>query len=74
MLCALLYGSEKWVVKSSSMRQLEGFHNFCIRISLGVPRTRQWKEWIKSRELAGYFGMKGKMTEIISREFGTYGQ
>ena len=67
VLSTLLYGSETWVVKGPSMRRLEGFHNRCIRISLGVSRTRQWKEWITSRELANMFGMNEKMAEIIGK-------
>ena len=67
VMSMLLYGSETWVVKGPSMRRLEGFHNCCIRISLGVSRTKQWKERIPSRELAGCFGMNEKMTEIFSK-------
>ena len=63
----LLYESETWVVKGPSMRHLEGFHNCCIRISLGVSRTRQWKERITSRKLDGCFGIDEKMIETISK-------
>jgi len=43
VMSTLLYGSETWVVKSPSMKRLEGFYNRCIRISLVVSRARQWK-------------------------------
>ena len=32
VMSTLLYGSETW---STRMKHLEGFHNWCIRISLG---------------------------------------
>ena len=44
VMSTLLYGSETWVVKSPSMKRLEGFHNWCIRVSLGVSSATQWKE------------------------------
>ena len=54
----LLYGSETWVVKSPSVIWLEYFQ--CIRMILGVSSTKQWKERITSRELAGWFGILRK--------------
>ena len=67
VMSTLLYGSETWVVKSPSMRRLEGFHNRCIRAILGVSRTRQWKERLTSRELASWFGMDETMADIIGK-------
>ena len=61
VMSTLLYGSEAWMVKSPSMKHLEGFHNRCIRINLGVSRATEWKERITSREL---FGMSKKMAEV----------
>ena len=54
-------------LKSPSIRCLEGFHNRCIRVILGVSRTRQWKERITSKELASQFGMNENMADIIER-------
>jgi len=63
-MSTLLYGSEIWA-KSPSMKRLEGFHNHCIRTSLGVSRAWQWKERIPSRKLANSFGTSKKMAEVI---------
>jgi len=67
VMSTLLYGSETWVVKSPGLKRLEGFHNRCVRITLGVSRAKQWKERITSRELAGSFGMSEKMVEVIGK-------
>ena len=67
VMFTLLYGSETWVVKSPSIRHLEGFHNCCTQVSLGVSRTRQWKERITSKKLASQFGMNENMADIIGR-------
>jgi len=67
VMSTLLYGSETWVVKSPNIKCLEGFHNRCIGISLGVSRATQWKERITSRELASSFGMRETMAEVIGK-------
>ena len=67
VLSTLLYGSETWAVKSPSIRRLEGFHNHCIWVIMSVSKTRQWKEWITSRELACWFGMTENKADIIRK-------
>jgi len=67
VMSTLLYGSETWAVKSPSIRRLEGFHNRCVRVIMGVSKTRQWKERITSRELAGWFGITENMADIIRK-------
>ena len=67
VMSTLLYGSETWVVKSPNIKCLEGFHNRCIGISLGVSRATQWKERITSRELASSIGMRETMAEVIGK-------
>ena len=52
-----------------AIRQLEGFHNHCIRVIMGVFKTRQRKEWITSRELAGWFGMTENVAVIIRKHW-----
>ena len=64
VMYTLLYGSERWAVKSP---RLEGFHNYCIQVIIGVSKTRQGKEWITTRELAGWFGMTENMADIIRK-------
>ena len=59
--------SETWVVKSPSIRHVQGFHNRCIRVILGVSGTRQWKERITSKELASQFGINENMADTIGR-------
>ena len=67
VLSTLHYGAETWTVKAESVRRLRGFHNCCIRTTMGVSRLQQWKERITSRELAEYFGMTENMTDILRR-------
>ena len=67
VMSTLLYGSETWGVKGPSIRQLEGFHNHCIRVIMSVSKTRQWKEQITSRELAVWFKMTENMADIIRK-------
>ena len=47
--------------------RLEGFHNHCIQVIIGVSKTRQGKERIITRELAGWFGMTENMADIIRK-------
>ena len=69
VMYTLLCGSETWVVKSPSIRRVEGFHNHCIRAIMGISKTRQWKEQITSRELAGWFGMTENVANIIRKHW-----
>ena len=34
---------------------------------MGVSKTRMWKGWIISRELAGWFGMTKNMADIVRK-------
>ena len=52
VLSVLLYGAETWTTKTESMRQLNGFHNRCVRTIMGITKYQQWKEKITSKRLA----------------------
>jgi hypothetical protein len=58
VLSVLLYGAETWTTKTESMRQLNGFHNRCVRTIMGITKYQQWKEKITSKRLAAAFGME----------------
>ena len=65
VLSVLLYGAATWTIKAGSLRQLNGFHNHCVRSILGVSRHRQWKERISTRQLAKAVGMEYTMDDIL---------
>ena len=60
VLLVLFYGAETWAVKAEMVRQMNRFHNRCIRTIMGVTRYLQGKERITSRILASAFGMEEK--------------
>ena len=64
VMSTLLHGSERWAVKSP---RLEGSHNYCIQVIIGLSKTRRWKERITTRELAGWLGMTENMPDIIRK-------
>ena len=67
VLSVLLYGAETWTTKTESMRQLNGFHNRCVRTIMGITKYQQWKEKITSKRLAAAFGMEETMTHLLMK-------
>jgi hypothetical protein len=47
----LLFGSETWVLTEELHRQLECFHNQCVRVMCGVTYWRQWQQHIRADTL-----------------------
>ena len=65
-IATLLYGSETWTMKSPSMGWLEGFHNCFVLVIMSISKTKQCKQRITSRELAGSL-MTENMADIIRK-------
>ena len=58
MLSILLYGAETWAIKANILRQLDVFHNRCVRSILDISRYQQWKERLTTKQLSAQFGMQ----------------
>ena len=67
VLSVLLYGAETWTTKTESMRQLNAFHNRCVRTIMGITKYQQWKEKITSKRLAAAFGVEETMTHLLMK-------
>ena len=56
VLSVLLYGAECWVPLRRHRRRSNSFHNWCIRIFLGVSNWQQWSQRITMAELRRRWG------------------
>ena len=45
VITVLLYGSECWTLLGADIAKLECFHNFCIRVTLNISRTRHSRQF-----------------------------
>ncbi|XP_065176365.1 uncharacterized protein LOC135806138 [Sycon ciliatum] len=51
VLSVLLYGAENWTLLRADIRRLEQFHNRCVRVILGISRSKQWEDHLSSASL-----------------------
>ena len=65
VVATLLYGIETWAVKARQVRQLEVFHNRCVRGIMGVTLLQQWKDRITSKSLTMEFGMPDGINALV---------
>ena len=57
-----MYGAETREIKA---KQLDDFHNRCVRSILGVSRYQQWKERLTIKRLSAQFGMQWSIGDCI---------
>ena len=67
MLTVLLYGAECWTLLQADLRQLEAFHNRCVRVILDVSRSQQWEERLTTASLHHLCGTESVSTVVLRR-------
>ena len=67
VLSVLLYGAECWVPLRRHRRRLNSFHNWCIRIFLGVGNWQQWSQRITMAELRRRWGDEDTTVDKVQK-------